>query len=545
MKLGGMNRDMLSLVAGKHTDPATAMLPPIVPTFTKNIQVKVGNKTISSSKPCRKWEWSPFTTSARADGQQFRHWVRAGVEYTDYPYARFDIHLEPVEYTDEEYRKYLQHKTWTKSDTDKLMEMARVYELRWAVIYDRWCAHESSSRNCQSSDGHQPQKARKIEDLQHRFYSVAAILAQTRIAKEAAAEVSALSLVPNLDNSEHHLIETAAARAIATTDPQHQPLMASPGTGTSNKPVFDLEKERERRAYLELVWSRSKAEEEEELELRKELALIEAQLRKLKKSGGHILASGQSASSKSASRPVSPVVPSSVDLDKAFASTAPTPMPETPYLQSGRLAPPATGGPLGINKLTLKRMETVMEELKVNFKPVPTKRNCDLYDSLRKDILTLLALQKSVLQKEGQLQTKRLRLAKISSASGRPAVDEEALMGITPAPPPPPAPAARAKPKAKPRTNNTHNSAGGKTAASKSAPKTVSKTTATMGGESASDAAKGKKAPSKKRKKADSNKTGAQGGDATTAATAAPSASKADSGDDHGKAPVKKRARKA
>ena len=518
MKLGGMNRDVMNLVAGTD-DTNSAMLPPMVPTF----MVKVGAKMILSSKKCRKWEWAPFTTSARNDGHEFRHWVRAGVEYPDYPYARFDIHLDPVQYTEDEYRKYLQDATWTKSDTDKIMELARIFELRWAVIYDRWCGESS----CVQSN-------RKIEDLQHRFYFVAATLAQARITKEAAAEVSALSSVPNADTSEPHLLETAAARALATAEPQHQPLMANIGTGTSNKQVFDLARERERRAYLETIWNRTKAEEEEELLLRKELKLIEMQLRKLKKSGGHILA-GSQPGSQNPSRSVSPVpAPTTAEtaalLDKAFASTAPTPMAETPYLQSGRLLPPATGGPLGINKTTLKRTETVLEELKITKKPlVPTKRICDIYDSVRKDILTLLTLQRVVLQKEGQLQTKRLRLAKLGGG-GR-VMDEEALMGITPATALAPVPAARAKQKAKPRAAPIP---GGK-GTNKAASKVIQKV----------DAEKAMKKPApKKRKKPDPKTAAAVIGDIQASIPIPPvPAAKLDTTEE--KAIAKKRARKS
>jgi DNA methyltransferase 1-associated protein 1 len=517
MKLGGMSRDVMRLIAGTN-DPISAILPPMVPTFI----VKVGAKTISSDKKCRKWEWAPFTTSARSDGHKFRHWVRAGVEYPDYPYARFDIHLDPVQYTDEEYRKHLQDETWTKSDTDKLMDMARIMELRWAIIHDRWC-------------GDFPGDNRKIEDLQYRFYFVAATLTQVRITKEAAAEVSALSSVPNADTSEPHLLETAAARAIATSEPQHQPFMANIGTGTSNKLVFDLAKERERRAYLEQCWNRTKAEEEEELALRKELKLIEMQLRKLKKSGGHILA-GSLPGSQNPSRSVSPVpVPTSAEaaalLDKAFSSTAPTPMPETPYLQSGRLAPPAIGGPLGINKTTLKRMETVLEELKAATKPlVPTKRICDLFDTVRKDILTLLTLQKGLLQKSGQLQSKRLRLAKLGGGSH--VMDEEALVGIVPAPAPTPAPAARAKQKAKPRANP---SVGGKAAPKAPAPKLPQK----IEGEKITK----KPAPKKRKNKTETKPITANAGEGAVAPVVPPPTPKLETAED--KASAKKRARKA
>ena len=108
MAMSGLPKDVMKLLGGKQ-DPKSASLPPIVPTTTssRDIKVKVGNKTISSSKPARQWTWAPFCSSARTDGAIFSHWVRANVEYTDYPYAKFDIHLDPVAYNDEDYEALL------------------------------------------------------------------------------------------------------------------------------------------------------------------------------------------------------------------------------------------------------------------------------------------------------------------------------------------------------------------------------------------------------------------------------------------------------
>jgi DNA methyltransferase 1-associated protein 1 len=202
------------------------------------------------------------------------------------------------------------------------------------------------------------------------------------------------------------------------------------------------------------------------MELRKELRVVEAQLRKLKKSGGHLLAAAASgvggganvsaissaASSRNPSRSVSPVniAENSQVLDQSFASTAPVPMPKTPYLQSGRLVPPATG-PNGINKSLLQRMDHILGELHIPPRPIPTKRVCDLYDAVRKDILTLITLQKLTMQREGTLQSKRVKLAKLGGASLPPedrALDEEKLLGIVQAPPKPaPTTAGMARPK--------------------------------------------------------------------------------------------------
>ena len=69
--------------------------------------------------------WAPFSSTARNDGANFYHWVKAGVEYPDYPFARFNVHLDSVEYTDEEYSMYLANSEWTRSDTDLLMGLCR------------------------------------------------------------------------------------------------------------------------------------------------------------------------------------------------------------------------------------------------------------------------------------------------------------------------------------------------------------------------------------------------------------------------------------
>lgn len=537
MKMTSMSRETLDLMSGNQ-DPQSASLPPMVP------KVKEKKKWISANKPAKKWKWAPFASSARTDGALFRHWVRDGIEYPDYPYARFDVHLDPVTYTLEEYNRFLQNDEWTKSETDKLMDLARVYELRWAVIYDRWC------------DSYPP---RKIEELEHRYYSIAATLLQQRVAREAASEVAALSSsAPVIDPSlpaeeqkaiqDHFLMETAAARALASAQPQHQPLMANISTGSSNKNSFDLAKERERRAHLEVIWHRTKEEELEETQLRKELRQVEAQIRKLKKSGGHILAAGGGGgNSQNPSRSTSPV-PTTVDsslLDQCFASTAPTPVPGTPYLQSGRLVSPATGGPMGINKTTLKRLDTVMEELEIPERPMPTKRVCDLYDSVRKDALTLITLQKMVIQKEAQLQNKRMRLAKMSGG-GR-VVDEEALLGIAQPPPPPPAPA----PASRSKSTGSKTKKSTKAKASKTVGETKTDATATKAAVKAAPggkAAPGKAAPGKQaRKGGTKRKKKTEKAAATTASTSqqeatgnTAAAAKGDS-----KPPAKKRVRKS
>merc|ERR1711957_629814 len=101
-------------------------------------------------------------------------------------------------------------------------------------------------------------------------------------------------------------------------------------------------------------------------------------------------------------------------LDAQFAKSAPVPTAGTPYLQSGRAVNPATGGQMAINKTTLKRMEQILKELEVNERPTPTKRVCDMYDHVRKGLLTL---QKAMFKKESEVLSRRNRLEKIAGAA--------------------------------------------------------------------------------------------------------------------------------
>ena len=403
------------------TGSATNELPTTVPTF-----VKIGNKQINPHQPARKWTWAPFSSSSRPDGLILNHWVRANVEYPDYPYARFDIHLDPVQYTPDEYKAWLTSEDWSQSETDALMEYARTFELRWPVIHDRWCAV------C---------PPRPIEDLQHRFYTVAAKLLQRRVSHEAAVETKALesSAAAGFEDPQL-LLETAAARALASSDAQHQPLIQHLGTGTCNK-VFDLNYEKERRAQWEALWKRTKEEEVEEVALRNELKQVETQLRKLKKRGAHVMAASGTAASRAATPIPAPEV-AVQQVDQAMATTAPTPVPGIPYLQSARLVLPATGGDTGISKALVARMEALLAEMNVPSTTIATKRACDLMDTVRRDALTWLLLEKQVIQREGILRARRLKLAKMGGNIR--VVDEETLLGIAPPPAPRPKPVTKA-----------------------------------------------------------------------------------------------------
>lgn len=49
-----------------------------------------GLKARRDAGKARRWVWKSFTSSARRDGAQFYHWVRADAEFADYPFTRFN-----------------------------------------------------------------------------------------------------------------------------------------------------------------------------------------------------------------------------------------------------------------------------------------------------------------------------------------------------------------------------------------------------------------------------------------------------------------------
>jgi len=465
--LGSASLPPMVPTASFQTNPGDAMKKPGSGITAHNTKINKKYITLSSTRKAKPWTWAPFTSSARTDGLLLNHWVRAGVEYPDYPYARFNIHLQPLSYKEDtkssntrdlldsmmssssssSYEKLglADDAHWTQSETDILLELCRIHELRWPVIIDRWICIFGNNTN------------KKVEDLQHRYLTIGMILNRRSVEQAAKNEVDSLTKAITANNNlssvsgsnglssnepmafkgssipDNTLVaERALASAVvASAAYKHsnitatlQPPIAKLSTGTSNQMVFDLQAERRRRQYLEDQWNRSKEEEKEEADLLKELDMIDVQIKKLKKNGGHLLASTavlNSAPNSSRPTPLSSRVPSpntTMDEMNAFnfqLSTAPTPTAGTPYLQSGRIGHP--GPDCGISKSILKRMDQVLKEMGIKERPLPTKRVCDLYDNVRRDMVALLTLQKIMLKTEAEVVSKRLKLDKLTGTN--------------------------------------------------------------------------------------------------------------------------------
>ncbi|KAK3381268.1 hypothetical protein B0H63DRAFT_416017 [Podospora didyma] len=167
-------------------------------------------RRLISRKPAAPWVHKPFTNSARGDGGALvlRHWRRKTVEdappdlmqedgeprpgaaangerrtdQTDEPedssFAKYNVRVAVPQYSEDQYHVNLQSNDWTKEETDYLLELAQDYDLRWAIIWDRY---DFSPRPPQGEgiDGAgvavvPAPKVRTMEDLKVRYYEVAA-----------------------------------------------------------------------------------------------------------------------------------------------------------------------------------------------------------------------------------------------------------------------------------------------------------------------------------------------------------------------------------
>jgi hypothetical protein len=108
--------------------------------------------------------WKPIVHPARSgvdrDKPFLSHWVKAGEEDVEYPWAKFNKKLAIPKYTDEQYTKHFQGEQrstatppllllltpiarptdndWTREETDTLFDLCEQFDLRFIVIHDRF-----------------------------------------------------------------------------------------------------------------------------------------------------------------------------------------------------------------------------------------------------------------------------------------------------------------------------------------------------------------------------------------------------------------------
>lgn len=80
-------------------------------------------------------EFKPRKWSQVLDECNFKRWKRQ-----DQSTERQELIMETevMAYTNEEYNKYLVNPSWTRQETDELMNLSSIYHLKFFIIHDRY-----------------------------------------------------------------------------------------------------------------------------------------------------------------------------------------------------------------------------------------------------------------------------------------------------------------------------------------------------------------------------------------------------------------------
>ncbi|THW69158.1 hypothetical protein D6D19_08553 [Aureobasidium pullulans] len=171
------------------------------------------------------WEWQPFNNSAREDGLVLHHWQRKITprprpqsgqqpqteseadgekqpepeqQEKEYQYARYNVQIEIPTYDQSLYDTQLQDSSWTKAETDYLLETVKEYGQKWAVIWDRYeYQPEPAERGAEAPEP----TSRSMEDLKARYYSVSAkvLVAETPISSMTGQQYNLYSTLTGFD----------------------------------------------------------------------------------------------------------------------------------------------------------------------------------------------------------------------------------------------------------------------------------------------------------------------------------------------------------
>ncbi|XP_042517684.1 SWR1-complex protein 4-like isoform X2 [Macadamia integrifolia] len=352
-KPDGISREVYALTGG------LAPLMPSVDVSHLKRQSQPDNEKIT-------WRWLPFTSSARTDNLQLYHWVRIVNDVPptgDYSFAKYNKSVDIVKYTEEEYEKYLTDPMWTKEETDKLFDLCERFDLRFIVIADRFPS------------------SRTVEELKDRYYSVSR--------------------------------EILLARAASSADVAGHPLVKEP---------YNVEQEIERKRALSMVLSQTKQQERKDAEVLAEAKRI-TESRMIDKGAEeaelHATSTVGAENAERAIVDVESVSPSSNNQLPTAVVAPPTATGDgtsTPsslrllrvYLRTDALDQMVQAASSSAGLRTVKRVEQTLQDLGVNVKPkVPTKSVCAEHLELRKEILTLLNLQKQLQNKEAEASSLR------------------------------------------------------------------------------------------------------------------------------------------
>lgn len=262
-----------------------------------------------------------------------------------FKFAKYDLPLVIPKFTSDEYDEHLANidVTWKKEETFYLWELLERYEMRFFVVFDRYDVQKYP---------------RSLDELKHRFYSIAKVLAEVR--------------------------------------------------GERNSPylnyVFDLNYEKHRKYQLEKYIIRGKEKTEEEKQLNEDLKKIELMIKKKEREQRNLKKMITLSKDTDNSAKMQDIIEQVENKQHNIF----TQDDKCVYLRGSIMH----GGLPSLSTKLNKKIETVMKELSIPDKPMPTKNIHALYDTLRKNIVKMFSLQITLKNKEEEKKKLQEKLDK-------------------------------------------------------------------------------------------------------------------------------------
>lgn len=163
----GMSREAFALLSASHPLMPSQLMGEIdADSDTKKEKAKKFRGKIS-------YEWRPFTNPSRNDDLELHHWVKCYTNTAtntkiipsekEYPFAKYNTHAKVLRYNDEEWKSLIEaDEDWTKEETDYLLDLIEMLDMRWFVIADRYMYEKDGT--C---------RERSVDDIKGRYYSIA------------------------------------------------------------------------------------------------------------------------------------------------------------------------------------------------------------------------------------------------------------------------------------------------------------------------------------------------------------------------------------
>ena len=330
--------------------------------------------------------------------------VLYGIVLADYPFARFNKGCVIIRYTSPEEYEAIPPQSpapsppWTKEETDFLLDLCVLYDLRWDIIADRYDRKPD----------------RSITDLKFRYYHVAKhVISYRRAVGVQPKKASTPPLAATVADTSNGLpaassapgVKNGAAGSVSTKEEEEVKRRKLLKTGKISSKArtqvendilgytFNVAQEKLRLSQLDQQHSRTASEEREEQRILAEIRKVDAQMKRLHKEKKAKRGSGRDAPSDSKQTPL---------LDNAILAEAKKKATLSPsrrravHLRSARLIALPTS--VGVGQRMLKKMSAFLTEIGIPERPLPTGTVCDAYDKLRQDSMKLLSL-KNQLQK--------------------------------------------------------------------------------------------------------------------------------------------------